>query len=244
MKVDIQPLLLVLSVVIFLITDTVYGSNSSKKDYYEILGLKKSATDREIKKKFRQLAVKYHPDKNKDPGAEEKFKEMAEAYEVLTDEEKRKKYDKFGHAAFEQGGGAGGHGHGFHFNFDDFFRNFDFSDDFDGGPFQFSFGGNGHHQPHHAHAHHQHQQQKRAGEGFFSFGDFFNDMDPFGGPEEHEFGGGDSFFGSHHFRHHGEGHAGGYSYAASEGSHSGGENRCRTVTQRVGNMITTYTQCS
>ena len=55
------------------------------KDYYKILGVDKKATDDELKKAYRKLALKYHPDKNQDPGAEEKFKEIAEAYEVLSD---------------------------------------------------------------------------------------------------------------------------------------------------------------
>jgi len=70
----------------------------SKKDYYELLGVDKNATDKEIKKAYRKLAVKYHPDKNSDVGAEDKFKEIAEAYEILSDKEKRNKYDNFGHS--------------------------------------------------------------------------------------------------------------------------------------------------
>ena len=81
----------------------------AKKDYYEILGVSKSATDDEIKKAYRKLALKYHPDRNPDdPSAEEKFKELGEAYEVLSDADKRAAYDRFGHAAFEQGGTGGG----------------------------------------------------------------------------------------------------------------------------------------
>ncbi len=83
----------------------------SKRDYYEILGVSKNADKSEIKKAYRKVAVKYHPDKNPgDKEAEEKFKEAAEAYEVLSDDEKRAKYDRFGHSAFDGAGGFGGGG--------------------------------------------------------------------------------------------------------------------------------------
>ncbi len=90
----------------------------NKRDYYEVLGVSKTATDAEIKSAFRKLAKKYHPDVSKEPDAEEKFKECQEAYAVLSDPQKRRQYDQFGHAAFQGGaGGAGGFG-GFSTNFD------------------------------------------------------------------------------------------------------------------------------
>ena len=104
-----------------------------KRDYYEVLGVSKTADDAEIKKAYRVLAKKYHPDMNPgDAEAEKKFKEASEAYAILSDPEKRRQYDQFGHAAFE-GGGAGGYG-GFDFNGADFSDIFgDIFGDFFGG---------------------------------------------------------------------------------------------------------------
>ncbi|CAO5674957.1 MAG: Chaperone protein DnaJ [Holosporales bacterium] len=85
----------------------------SKKDFYALLGVNQSATQDEIKKAYRKAALKYHPDKNPgDKTAEQKFREVTEAYEVLSDQNKRSAYDQYGHSAFEQGGGAGHHGFG------------------------------------------------------------------------------------------------------------------------------------
>ena len=91
----------------------------AKRDYYEVLGVIKSASPEEIKKAYRKSALKYHPDKNKgDKAAENKFIEAVEAYHVLSDKERRTSYDQFGHAAFEGAGGRSG------------FSNFDFSNIF------------------------------------------------------------------------------------------------------------------
>ena len=104
----------------------------AKQDYYEILGVSKTAEEREIKKAYKRLAMKYHPDRNQgDKEAEAKFKEIKEAYEVLTDSQKRAAYDQYGHAAFEQGGmGGGGFGGGA--DFSDIFGDV-FGDIFGGG---------------------------------------------------------------------------------------------------------------
>ena len=106
-----------------------------KRDYYEVLGVEKSADDATIKKAYRQLAKKYHPDMNPgDAEAEKKFKEASEAYAVLSDPEKRRQYDQFGHAAFDGSAGGGGFG-GFDFNGGDFSDIFSdiFGDFFGGG---------------------------------------------------------------------------------------------------------------
>src|SRR5574344_1248317 len=106
----------------------------SKKDYYEVLGVSKTASDDEIKSAFRKLAKKYHPDINKDADAPEKFKEAQEAYAVLSDDTKRKQYDQYGHAAFSNNMGGGAQG----FDFGDFDFSDIFGDLFGGG---FGFGG-------------------------------------------------------------------------------------------------------
>jgi molecular chaperone DnaJ len=112
----------------------------TKRDYYEILGIKKDASKDELKKAYRKLALKYHPDKNKSPEAEEKFKEISEAYGVLSDESKRAQYDRFGHAGIDS-----------RYSQEDIFRNINFDDIFGdlgfgggfGGVFDLFFGGMG-----------------------------------------------------------------------------------------------------
>jgi molecular chaperone DnaJ len=107
----------------------------AKRDYYEVLGVNKSASADQIKSAYRKLAVKFHPDKNKgDKGAEEKFKEASEAYHVLSNSERKQNYDNFGHAAFENGGGGRGGFGNFDFSnhFSDIFEDF-FGEGFGGG---------------------------------------------------------------------------------------------------------------
>ncbi|MEG1351322.1 MAG: molecular chaperone DnaJ [Bacilli bacterium] len=100
-----------------------------KEDYYETLGVNKNASDADIKSAFRKLAKQYHPDVNKDSGAEAKFKEVQEAYSVLSDSQKRSQYDQFGHDAFtngSNGNNGGGFSGGFGGGFD--FSDFDYED--------------------------------------------------------------------------------------------------------------------
>ncbi|MCB0761666.1 MAG: molecular chaperone DnaJ [Flavobacteriales bacterium] len=114
----------------------------AKRDYYEVLGVSKSADDAEIKKAYRKMALKYHPDKNPDnPEAEKQFKEAAEAYEVLSDANKRARYDQFGHDGMKGGFGGGGGG----MNMDDIFSQFGdiFGGAFGGGGGFGGFGGGG-----------------------------------------------------------------------------------------------------
>src|SRR5436305_12917032 len=118
---------------------------TNKRDYYEVLSVERTATEEEIKRWYRKLAVKFHPDKNPDDAhAEEKFKELGEAYDVLMDADKRAAYDRYGHAAFAQG--TAGRGGGFHDPFDIFREVFGAGGGgggMGGGIFETFFGGGG-----------------------------------------------------------------------------------------------------
>lgn len=103
---------------------------ATQRDYYEVLGVDRSVSAADIKKAYRKMALQFHPDKNKEPNAEEKFKEINQAYEVLSDEQKRKSYDQFGHAAFDPAAGMGGN------PFAGGFRQ-------GGGPFTYTYSGGG-----------------------------------------------------------------------------------------------------
>lgn len=102
------------------------SSMASKRDYYEVLGVTKNSSAADIKKAYRKLALEYHPDRNKEAGAEEKFKEINEAYQVLSDPQKKAKYDQFGHSAFDPGAGMGGN---------------PFAGGYQSGPYTWSYGG-------------------------------------------------------------------------------------------------------
>ncbi|XP_037578866.1 LOW QUALITY PROTEIN: dnaJ homolog subfamily B member 9-like [Dermacentor silvarum] len=236
-------------VLLFVWAAVLAVSAAEEEDYYKLLGVKRTATEREIKKAFRKLALKYHPDKNKEPGAEEKFKNIAQAYEVLSDAEKRKKYDQFGSSAFKQGGDGGGRSQFHDFDMHDFFRHFDDA-------FNFHQQQHGRAHFHHGHPdfgqqkphqHHHHGGQRSFFGNAFNMEDLFSDYDDEredwmggggGGPFGEVFGSGESFARSH-FSRHAQNHR-----ANMFHQHSDGQGHCKTVTQRVGNMVTTYTQCS
>jgi len=189
----------------------------AKKDYYKVLGLERGASDKDIKKAFRKLALKYHPDKNPDVDTSKKFREIAEAYEVLRDDDKRRQYDQMGHNAWG-GSNTGGFKPG-NFNFDDLFKDFDdeFFRDLKG-HFSSHFGA--------------HKMAHESAGGHFdlndvNFQEFFNS--PFGSHDDSELFGKDiDMFGS----------SGKVKMESRNGQ------KCKTVTQKVGNMVTTYTHCS
>ena len=217
----------------------------SKKDYYKVLGVGKNASEKDIKKAFRKLALKYHPDKNKSEGASEKFREISESYEVLSDPKKRRQYDKEGEYHFS-GHSGGGSAH--FFDIEDIMRMFD--DDVISG-FSHSFGGF-HESRSQRNDAHQHNSGRKRGFGSqhrmnaFNFDEFFGDdigqgeFFMHGGHDP--FASSDSFFGSHAsaFSYGGkEHHARASSYSSSNGHQS-----CRTITKREGNMVSTHTICS
>lgn len=191
----------------------------AKKDYYDILGVPKDATERQIKKAFHKLAMRHHPDKNKSPDAEMRFREIAEAYETLSDEKKRREYDQLGQAAFYSGETHGRQRHGSHqpFNFDDMFKDFDI------------YSQNRHvrhrgrgfeeHAKPQPEGHGKHKRRFQGGLGAGIFDDVFDDMERMFTFERHD--------------------------RQSDGRfQSASKQHCRTVTQRRGNMVTTYTDCT
>ena len=183
---------------------------SSKQSYYEVLGVDKKASKQEIKKAFRKLAVHYHPDKNDSPDAEEMFRKIAEAYEVLSDEEKRRHYDRSGGSDQNNFNfGENTHARNWDFNFDDLFKQFE-SDIFGGDHMKNHFSG-------HFARHFNNHVDTGAD---FGFDDLFGNGDGFGNVFS------DSFDMS----------GGSFRQQRSQ--------KCSTVTQKIGNTVTTYTQCS
>ncbi|XP_037616676.1 dnaJ homolog subfamily B member 9-like [Sebastes umbrosus] len=231
---------LLLAVHILLISEFILA----KRDYYEILGVPRDAPERLIKKAFHKLALKYHPDRNKEPDAEAKFREIAEAYETLSDDKRRREYDQFGHGPSPGEGHGGGAGGGGNYNFNQHYQSFNFDDIFK----DYDTFGQQHHQHHfHSHAHaqaHAHNQahQKRHFDSHFQahreamnrqkrqfqqggfgggvFDDMFEDLEKM-----------------FSFQTHG-------SRTDGQFQSTGGKQHCRTVTQRRGNMVTTFTDCS
>ena len=197
-------------IIIFLIVNC--SISFAKKDYYKVLEVDRSASQKEIKKAFRNLALKYHPDKNPDEDTSLKFREIAEAYEVLRDEEKRRQYDQMGHGAW-----GGGYKPG-DFNFDDLFKDFD-DDIFKDLRSHFAqhFG--------------NHKMAHESTGGHFDFADvnidkLFQKPDWF--DESELFGKDADLYGSSNK----------IKMELKNGQ------KCKTVTQKVGNSVTTFTQCS
>lgn len=206
-----------LAVCILMITELILA----KKDYYDILGVPKDATERQIKKAFHKLAMKYHPDKNKSPDAEARFRELAEAYEILSDETKRREYDQLGDsfayfAGETQGRPRKGPHQPFSFNFDDIFKDFDI----------YSQNRHARHRRHfdeysksHKDSHSRHKRHFHGGLGAGIFDDMYDDIE--------------RMFAFN-----------GHSKQTENRFHGASKQHCRTVTQRRGNMVTTYTDCT
>jgi len=196
------------------------------KDYYKTLGLTKKSSNKDIKKAFRALALKYHPDKSSEPDALDKFREIAEAYEVLGDPDKRRQYDHHGHTNFSE---STGYKPG---DYDDIFKDFDdlFKD----------MGANHNNQQHFKHhfgAHKFHHDQATGG-GDSSFGQDIKFEELFDSP----------FLNFHDFEDMGDFQVNPTGNKRKtknrRKARAGGHQSCRTVTQQVGNTVTTYTQCS
>ncbi|TNM91264.1 dnaJ homolog subfamily B member 9-like [Takifugu flavidus] len=218
---------LLLAVHVLLISEFILA----KRDYYEILGVPKDATERQIKKAFHKLALKYHPDRNKGPDAEAKFREIAEAYETLSDDKRRQEYDQLGHGPSPGDGHRGGGGaDGGNYNFRQHFQSFNFDDIFKDFSHQ-------HHQ-HHFHSQNQANHKRHFDSHFQAHQEAMN---------------------RHRRQVHREGFGGGlfdnmfedlekmfsFNTHRSESRFQGSaKQHCRTVTQRRGNMVTTFTDCS
>jgi len=213
-----------------------------EKDYYEKLGVKRSSTIKEIKRAFRKLAMKYHPDKNKAPGAEEKFKDLAKAYDVLSNKEKRQHYDQFGEddgtgPGPDQGFPFGGDGQAFTVRMGDFngfgggFGGFDFNDFMQ----NFNFGGG---EMEDDQMYQQQQQQGQPG-GFASFFSDDRDDSEYGGGGQNMYSGPDV-----HAHYEFDAPDAPHFNTFSQSSHQESARSCKTTTERVGNIVRTSTVCT
>jgi len=197
------------------------------KDYYKTLGVSKKASEKEIKKAFRALALQYHPDKSSEPDALDKFREIAEAYEVLGDTDKRRQYDHHGHTNFSE---STGYKPG---DYDDIFKDFDdlFKD-------MGASHNNQQHFKHHFGAHKFHHDEATGGGANFGQDIKFEEL--FDSP----------FLNFHDFEDISDFHVHSNGNKRKTGTkkrrkgRASGHQSCRTVTQQVGNTVTTYTQCS
>lgn len=204
---------LTFAVCVLMITELILA----KKDYYDILGVPKGATERQIKKAFHKLAKKHHPDKNKSPDAEVRFREIAEAYETLSDEARRREYDQFGDTdGYFNGETQGKHRQGAHqpftFSFDDIFKDFDI----------YSQNRHARHRRHfdeHSRSHSRHKRHFQGGFGAGVINDMFDDIERMFTIDRH-------------------------TKQTENRFHGTSKQHCRTVTQRRGNMVTTYTDCT
>ena len=199
------------------------NDKNKKKDYYEILGVSRDATQKEIKKAFRKLAIKYHPDKNKEKDAEEKFRDIAKAYDTLSNAEKRKKYDQFGEEdGEEQQKWSHGDFHDIFGTFEQMFQHFQHPPQYHHQQQQ------KHHQPYH-NEHFNHFHQSDNGAHFtFSFDDLWDLDEPLFESHHHNMHLGDSFFGNFH---------NGHETIMSSSSN------CKRTTRQVGNTIVQTTEC-
>ncbi|KAM7414910.1 hypothetical protein PAMA_019634 [Pampus argenteus] len=201
------------AVCVLMITELILA----KKDYYDILGVPKDATERQIKKAFHKLAMKYHPDKNNSPDAEVRFREIAEAYETLSDETRRRQYDQFGgSSAYFTGETQDRRRQPFSFNFDDIFKDFDI----------YSQNRHARHRRHfdehsrsHKESHSRHKRHFQGGFGAGIFDEVFDDIERMFTFDRH-------------------------TKQTENRFHGASKQHCRTVTQRRGNMVTTYTDCT
>ncbi|XP_077452501.1 dnaJ homolog subfamily B member 9a [Stigmatopora argus] len=181
----------------------------AEKDYYDILGVPKDASERQIKKAFHRLAMRFHPDKNNHPDAEVTFREIAEAYETLSDTTRRREYERDGASYFTGGRQKRANVHQpFSFKFEDILKDFD------------AYGHNSRHARRRQHSEREsHGRHGRQFQGSAVFGDVFDKVE--------------KMFAFHRHPAHTQGVFG-----------TASKQHCRTVTQRRGNMVTTYTDCT